>query len=69
MRIIKKTKAVRSETPMYLDAFIADTPLTGGLSPMLGDVYLKTISIMGFPGTSTPAILDQLNHLPIEYRL
>ena len=25
------------ETPIYLDALLADTPLTGGLEPMLGD--------------------------------
>lgn len=56
------------DNPCYLDALLADTPLVGGLEPMLGDKYIKTISIMGFPTTSIPAILDNLNHLPIQYR-
>ncbi|NCX94351.1 MAG: conjugal transfer protein TrbE, partial [Gammaproteobacteria bacterium] len=53
------------ENPMYLDAILADSPLTGGLSPMLGDWHIRTLSIMGFPSTSMPAILDQLNGLPM----
>ncbi len=54
--------------PAYLDGVLADSPLTGGLEPMLGQQYIQTLSIMGFPAASTPAILDQLNHLPLEYR-
>lgn len=56
------------EVPVYLDCILADSPLIGGLAPMLGNQHLRTLSIMGFPATSVPAILDQLNHLPIEYR-
>lgn len=56
------------EVPAYLDGILADSPLIGGLEPKLGNQYIKTLSIMGFPAASTPAILDQLNHLPIEYR-
>ncbi len=54
--------------PMYLDGVLADTPLIGGLDPKLGKYYLRTISIMGFPSSSVPAILDHLNYLPLEYR-
>ncbi len=56
------------DIPAYLDGVLADSPLTGGLEPMLGKDYLQTLSILGFPAASTPAILDQLNHLPLEYR-
>ncbi|OGT06765.1 MAG: conjugal transfer protein TrbE [Gammaproteobacteria bacterium GWF2_41_13] len=56
------------ETPMYLDATLADTPLLAGIEPKLGDHYLKIISILGFPSSTFPALLDQLNQLPIEYR-
>ena len=56
------------EIPMYIDAIIADTPLIGGLEPQLGDTYLSTISILGFPSSSYPGILDQLNQLAFEYR-
>lgn len=56
------------ETPAYLDGVLADNALIGGLAPMLGNQHLRTLSIMGFPSNSVPAILDQLNHLPLEYR-
>lgn len=56
------------ETPLYLDAILADTPLTGGLEPMLGDAYLRTLTILGFPGLSRPGILDALNHQDFAYR-
>jgi len=53
---------------MYLDTFLADTPLLTGMSPQLGDYHLRTVSVLGFPSTTLPAILDQLNQLPINYR-
>ena len=55
-------------TPMYLDALLADTPLTGGLEPMLGDRYLRTLTILGFPATSRPGIFDALNAQDFAYR-
>ena len=56
------------EIPMYLDGVLADTPLVAGLEPRLGDEHLRTLSILGFPSASVPALLDQLNYLPLEYR-
>ena len=56
------------ETPMYLDAVLADTPLTGGLEPMLGDLHLRTLTLLGFPALSRPGILDALNRQDFGYR-
>ena len=56
------------ETPMYLDALLADQPLTGGLEPRLGDQHLRTLTIVGFPTATTPGILDELNRLAFPYR-
>ena len=56
------------ETPMYLDAVIADEPLTGGLEPMLGQAHLRVLTIVGFPTVTTPGILDELNRLAFPYR-
>src|SRR3546814_532718 len=35
------------ETPMYLDALLADQPLTGGLEPRLADVHLRILTVIG----------------------
>lgn len=56
------------ETPVYLDAILADTPLTGGLEPMLGDRHLRTVTILGFPALSSPGLLDALNAQDFPYR-
>ena len=56
------------ETPMYLDALLADQPLTGGLEPRLGDQHLRILTIVGFPSVTTPGLLDDLNHLAFPYR-
>ncbi|MCK1268803.1 MULTISPECIES: conjugal transfer protein TrbE [unclassified Bradyrhizobium] len=56
------------EIPMYIDALLADQPLTGGLEPMLGSANLRVLTIVGFPGATTPGILDDLNRLPFSYR-
>ena len=64
----KRHSVAVPETPMYLDAFLADTPLTGGLEPMLGHQHLRTLTIFGFPAMSRPGILDALNHQDFGYR-
>ena len=51
------------EVPAYLDAVLADTPLTGGLAPMLGDAHLRVLTVLGFPARppracSTPSIIS-----------
>ena len=56
------------ETPMHLDALLADQPLTGGLEPRLGTAHLRTLTIVGFPTATHPGILDELNRLAFAYR-
>ncbi|MBP0463836.1 conjugal transfer protein TrbE [Roseomonas sp. PWR1] len=56
------------ETPFYLDALLADEPLTGGLEPRLGAAHLRVLTINGFPTATTPGILDDLNRLAFPYR-
>ncbi|WP_188053857.1 conjugal transfer protein TrbE [Sphingosinithalassobacter sp. CS137] len=56
------------DTPMYLDGLLADTPLTGGLAPRLGNRHLRTLTILGFPNLSRPGILDALNGADFVYR-
>jgi type IV secretion system protein TrbE len=67
--ISTKRQRVRvPEVPMYLDAILADQPLTGGLEPMLGESHLRVLTIVGFPSATTPGLLDELNRLPFPYR-
>ena len=56
------------ETPIYLDALLADQPLTGGLEPRLGASHLRILTITGFPASTTPGLLDELNRLAFPYR-
>ena len=56
------------EVPMHLDALLADEPLTGGLAPMLGSRHLRVLSVRGFPTSTWPGLLDDLNRLGFAYR-
>ena len=56
------------ETPMHLDALLADEPLTGGLEPRLGQAHLRTLTVVGFPSATFPGILDELNSQGFAYR-
>jgi type IV secretion system protein VirB4 len=56
------------ETPMYLDALLPDMPFAPGEVPMLGDHFVCTCTVSGFPSSTLPGLLDALNHLETEYR-
>ncbi len=54
--------------PAHLDAVLADTPLVGGIDPVLGDLHLRTLTVLGFPNVTRPGLLDDLHDLPFAYR-
>ncbi len=56
------------EVPFHLDALLADTALVGGLAPMLGDQHVRVVTVRGFPTTTWPGMLDDLNRLGFAYR-
>lgn len=56
------------DVPMYLDTLLADEPLTGGLAPMLGTHHLRVLTVRGFPTSTWPGLLDDLNRLGFAYR-
>ncbi len=56
------------DTPMYVDAILADTAVTGGLSPTLGEQHLRSLTVIGFPTHTQPGLLDDLNRLDMGYR-
>ncbi len=51
------------EIPVYLDAVLADQPLTGGLEPMLGNSHLRVLTVVGFPTVTTPGYWTSLTGL------
>lgn len=54
--------------PAYLDCFLSDEPLTGGLSPAIGRSHLRVLTVLGFPHVTFPGLLDELNRLGVAYR-
>jgi type IV secretion system protein TrbE len=56
------------QVPFYLDALLTDEPLTGGLAPQLGEEHLRAVSVRGFPTSTWPGILDELNRQGFGYR-
>ena len=51
-----------------LDSILSNTPVTGGMEPMLGDYHLRTISINVFPDKVTPRVFKELERLNFEFR-
>jgi type IV secretion system protein VirB4 len=64
----KRQPIATPEVSFYLDALLADEPLTGGLSPMLGDHHVRILTVRGFPSSTWPGLLDELNRLAFPYR-
>ncbi|MBB3862466.1 type IV secretion system protein VirB4 [Novosphingobium hassiacum] len=64
----KRQRVRVPETPAYLDALLTDEGLTGGLEPKLGEHYLRTLTITGFPTATFPGLLDELNRQAFGYR-
>lgn len=57
-----------AQTPVFLDAVLADAPLSGGVAPRLGSQWLKVVSVRGLPAATRPGLLDGLSALPFPYR-
>ncbi len=45
----------RPDVPMYLDTLLVDTPLFGGMQPVLGDEHTRTLTLIGFPNQGRSA--------------
>lgn len=56
------------QIPMYLDSVIGHHDLVTGFVPRIDRRFVAAIAITGFPGQSSPGILDFLSRLPITYR-
>ena len=64
----RRHPVVTPDLPVFLDAILADDPFAGGLEPMIGDAHLRTLTILGFPASTLPGMLDELNRQGFAYR-
>lgn len=64
----RRHRVAAPEVPFHLDALLTDEPLTGGLAPMLGAHHLRVVTVRGFPTSTWPGVLDDLNCLGFAYR-
>uniref|UniRef100_UPI00406BE651 VirB4 family type IV secretion/conjugal transfer ATPase n=1 Tax=Stutzerimonas nitrititolerans TaxID=2482751 RepID=UPI00406BE651 len=64
----RRQRVAVPEVPFHLDALLADSPLTTGLAPRLGEQHLRTLSVRGFPTSTWPGVLDDFNRLGFAYR-
>jgi len=65
---VTRQKVRAPSLPMCLDGLLVDTPLTGGLSPRLGEETLKVLTLNGFPAAGEPGLLSELDQLGFAYR-
>ena len=68
-QISPRATSVRAPAaPAFLDGYLCDAPLVGGVKPMLGDKHLRVLTIKGFPPFTHPGVLDDLNAASMTYR-
>lgn len=65
---LKRHPVRAPHSPIFLDGLLADTDVTGGLAPRLGDETLKVLTVRKFPGSSAPCLLAELDQLGFAYR-
>jgi type IV secretion system protein VirB4 len=56
------------DIPCFLNEVLACDDLRAGIEPQIGRKHINIIALDGFPKTSSPGILRELDSLPIEYR-
>jgi len=54
--------------PVYLNEILASEDFCGGVEPCIGRKHIRIIAINGFPKTSFPGILGEIDSLAMEYR-
>ena len=56
------------EIPCFLNDVLACADFHAGVEPRIGPKHLRVIAVDGFPKTSSPGLLRELDALAIEYR-
>jgi len=54
--------------PLFLDQYLYDSPLYGGLEPRLGKKHIRVIVPLSYPSDTVFGLFDRLNRLDFSYR-
>ena len=63
-----RAPVLQPEIPVFLNDLLAMEDFRGGMEPMMGDRYLRTLSVDGFPRSTYPGALSAIDTIPCEYR-
>jgi type IV secretion system protein TrbE len=56
------------EIPIFLNEILACEDFHGGVEPRIGRKHIRVLAIDGFPKSSSPGLLRELDSLALEYR-
>ncbi len=56
------------EIPAYLNEILAADDFCAGVEPLIGRKHIRVIALDGFPRTSFPGVLGEIDSLAMEYR-
>jgi type IV secretion/conjugal transfer VirB4 family ATPase len=56
------------DVPVYLNELLATQDFCAGIEPRVGLKHVRVIALDGFPKSSFPGILGEIDSLPMEYR-
>ena len=56
------------DIPVYLNELLATQDFCAGIEPRVGRKHVRVIALDGFPKSSFPGILGEIDSLPMEYR-
>jgi type IV secretion system protein TrbE len=56
------------DVAMYIDTLLGDSTFEPGEIPRLGKLFMPTCTVVDFPISLQPGVLDALNYLECEYR-
>ena len=56
------------DIPVYLNELLATQDFCAGIEPRIGSKHVRVIALDGFPKSSFPGILGEIDSLPMEYR-
>ena len=56
------------DIPVYLNELLATHDFCAGIEPRIGPKHVRVIALEGFPKSSFPGVLGEIDSLPMEYR-